>query len=246
MTSFVGNPIPLVTAEAGFPVVLPVNIVRVVAKAIKYAWKEIEDAPSEHLVPKGAAAPEEDTYNDALCNLLCQMLNADTPVVDGFNSELFDTVCRSESLPNYCGTSLNKSPDLIIRLAHSPLSEVRRLVGVFIESKVVTSSKPISNYTSQGLSRFVNGDYGWTMQAGMMLAYQKDKPRALSCLETQLNSDSSLQSQQSSGIHLEKRTEYAPITCVSSHKRNWAYINGDTPGLIRVWHIWDLNTPQID
>lgn len=245
MSSLVGNPIPLINAKSGFPVALPVNIVRVVAQAIKYAWNEIEKNPGKHLVKKGPAAPEEDMYTDAICNMLDQMLDADTPFVNGFSSELFHTVCRGEGLPNYSGESLNKSPDLVIRLANSPLSDARRLVGVFVESKIVTMTNPITKYTSDGLSRFVVGDYGWTMQAGIMLAYQKGKHRALSHLETQLSIEVSLLSRHSNGVHLEAHPDFAPISCVSSHDRAWSYTNGDKPGSIRVWHIWDLHTPAI-
>ncbi|WP_339434436.1 hypothetical protein [Pseudomonas orientalis] len=245
MSSLVGNPIPLVTTKAGFPVPLPVNIVRVVAKAIKHAWKEIEANPSAHLLPKGPAAPEEDVYTDAICNMLDQMLASDEPIIDGFTSDYFHTVCRGEGLPNFSGVALNKQPDLIIRLANSPLVDTRRLVGVFIESKVVTMSKPITKYTTDGLSRFVVGDYGWAMQAGIMLAYQKNKHRAASCLEAQLALETGLLSVPGNGAHLESRPEHAPITGFSSHDRTWLYKNGDKPGAIRVWHIWDLHTPEV-
>jgi hypothetical protein len=244
MTSFTGNPIPLITTQAGFPHPLPPHIIRVVARAIKHAWQEIEADPNKHLVPKGPAAPEEDVYTDAICNMLDYMLAEDDPIVEGFTSDTFQTVCRGEGLPNYSGSNLNKQPDLIIRLANSPLAETRRLVGVFIESKIVTMAKPITKYTTEGLARFVIGDYGWTMQAGMMLAYQKDKHRAVTCLEAQLSTEAELNSLGTSGVHLECRPEYAPITGVSSHKRMWNYKNGDAPGIIRVWHIWDLHTPE--
>ena len=243
MTLLVGNPLSMMNSATGFPVALPVNVVRVVARAIKFAWEEIQKAPCKHLVPKGPAVPEEDMYSDALCNLLDQMLKADEPVVDGFSSALFDTICRGESLPNCSGESLNKSPDIVIRLANSPLSGARRLVGIFIESKIVTMSKPITKYTSDGLSRFVVGDYGWAMQAGMMLAYQKEKCRDLFHLERQLSSEPGLLSKPMKGGYLDFRPEYTPITCASHHEREWMYLNGDKPGPILIWHMWDLKTP---
>lgn len=243
MTALVGNPLPHISNQSGYPVPLPPNIIRVVARAIKYAWNEISADPATHLVNVTPGAPEEDVYTDAICNMLLQMLDMAQPAVPGFTSETFQTVSRGENLSNYNGNQLNKQPDLIIRLANSPLSFTRRLVGIFIESKVVCMAKPINLYTTSGLSRFIDGHYGWTMQAGMMLAYQKPKHRSISCLEDQLNKEAALSSVAIAGKHLDMRAAYAPITAASSHKRAWQYIGGGSPGDIRIWHMWDLVTP---
>ncbi|MNJ48805.1 hypothetical protein D3C77_440110 [compost metagenome] len=242
MSALFGNPLPHVTTKAGFPWPIPANIIRVVARAIQHAWEEIQSDPSAHLVGVSPGAPEEDVYSDALCNMLLQMLDMENPLVPGFSSESFDTVCRGENLPNYSGALLNKQPDLIIRLANSPLAVTRRLVGIFIESKVVCMKNPINLYTTHGLSRFVGGDYGWAMQAGMMLAYQKGKHRPITHLEAQLAAEVTLCSIAVGSSHLESRTEYHPISAVSSHKRSWNYQDGGTPGDIRIWHMWDLET----
>lgn len=243
MTVLVGNPLPFVTTQNGFPVQIPPNIIRVVAQAIRYVWEEIKKNPAKHLVSISSGAPEEDVYTDAICNMLLQMLEMEVPVVPGFSGDTFETVCRGENVPNYNGKLLNKQPDLIIRLSNNPLSITRRLVGIYIESKVVCMAKPVRLYTAEGMSRFVSGDYGWTMQAGIMLAYQKPKFRELSSLEEQLSKEKELQSNMLNGKYLSPPKTSIPFTVLSTHKRQWKYSNGGEPGEISIWHMWDLVIP---
>lgn len=243
MTELVGNPLPFVTTQNGFPVQIPPNIIRVVAQAIRYVWEEIKENPAKHLVGISSGAPEEDVYTDAICNMLLQMLEMEVPVVPGFSGDTFETVCRGENVPNYNGKLLNKQPDLIIRLSNNPLSITRRLVGIYIESKVVCMAKPVRLYTAEGMSRFVSGDYGWTMQAGIMLAYQKPKFRELSSLEEQLSKEKELQCNMLNGKYLSPPNTSIPFTVLSTHKRQWKYSNGGEPGEISIWHMWDLVIP---
>lgn len=243
MSGLIGNPVPRVCAANGFPHPLPPGVVLVVGRAIRHVWQTILDDPSKHLVPPAAGAPEEDRYTDAIANMLEAMLGEGNPTVAGFSSEYFDCVSRSESIVNYSGAKLNKQPDLIIRMANSPLAEARRLVGVFIEAKVVSASRPIAQYTTNGLQRFVAGDYSWAMQAGVMLAYQRPNARSIGSLETSLAKDAKLASLAPTGVHVDARPAYAPFAGVSKHGRAWLYADGDSPGEISIWHFWDLPIP---
>lgn len=243
MTALIGNPLPHIGNASGFPAALPPSVIRVVARAISHAWDLICANPSQHLMAIASGAPEEDVYSEAICELLMQMLDSENAVVPGFTSEIFDKVSRGENVSNYNGSLINKQPDIVIRLAHSPIPYGRRFVGIFIESKVVCMAKSMSLYTTQGLHRFVVGDYGWAMQAGMMLAYRKPKHRNLNHLETQLNSEPALLSIAVSGKHLDVKPAYAPVSAVSAHQRAWSYVGGGNPGDIRIWHMWDLVMP---
>jgi|SRR5690554_375629 len=240
----IGNPIPLISSKTGFPKPIPLGVIRVVSRAIRHAWDLIEQDPLTHLVAPAPGAPHEDRYTDAICNILDQMLAMDMPPVAGFTSEYFSCVSRSESIVNYNGSHLNKQPDLIIRMADNPLVEARRLVGVFVESKVVSMSQAVTKYTSEGLIRFVRGDYGWTMQASIMLAYQRVRHRPLASLKQQLANETQLVCQPHSGEFFLTKPEFYPLTGFSTHNRNWHYISGEKPGPIQVWHMWDLAIPE--
>ena len=44
--------------------------------------------------------------------------------------------------------------------------------ALFVECKLVGKAHPVGSfYCNKGISRFVDGDYGWAMQEGMMLGY---------------------------------------------------------------------------
>lgn len=245
MTSWVGNPVPLVSAAAGFPHAVPPNVVRVVARAIQHAWSVISADPGKHLIKPSPSSPLEDVYTYAVYNILDQMLGADEPAVPGFSGDFFDGVTRGESVANYNGTAINKQPDLIIRLADRPLLQFRSLVGIVIESKVVSMSRPVSKYTTEGLSRFVQGDYGWTMTAGMMLAYQHRKHRPIQSLEKQLEVEKGLLCAPQKGKYMETQAAFSPLSGVSVHDRSWSYLCGDSPGPIWIWHMWDLIAPEL-
>jgi len=243
MSAYRGNPIPLVTCANGFPKSVPPAVLRVVAAAIRKAWQIIESDPDFHLVAPGPGAPEEDIYSSALCHLMQQFLHEDPSPVPGFSSAVIDAICRCESIENFDGSSLNKNPDLVIRLANGSLVATRKWLGLFIEAKVVSLDRTMDGYATEGVGRFVRGEYSWAMQDSLMLAYQKSRQRPLASLEKRLSSDAALAAKKAGDAYLEIRAEFLPLTALSTHERSWRYLGGDAPGPIRVWHLWDLNVP---
>jgi len=173
------------------------------------------------------------------------MLAQNPSSVPGFTSAIIDSVSRAESICNYDGQELNKNSDLAIRLANEPLISTRRWVGVFVESKIVSTSHTMDGYATNGLGRFVRGEYAWAMSDGIMLAYQKLKHRPMSALSDRLASDPTLHAQAEDGVLLLERSDFAPISGRSIHARDWPYVGGGDPGAIQVWHLWDLAIPVL-
>lgn len=241
--SLTGNPLPQVNDRNGFPRSVPLPVLRVVARAIRHAWSVICSDPKTHLLQPGAKAPEEDVYTEALCQLLNQMLAAEPSPVPGFSSDIIDTVCRCENLVNFSGQEINKSPDLVVRLANESLVATRRWVGVFVESKMVSMKHSMDRYATDGLGRFVRGEYAWAMRDGLMLAYQKPKHRSVESLINRLDSDDLLQTQADNGAYFVRHDAFNPLSGRSTHARSWTYVGGGAPGTIQVWHLWDLATP---
>lgn len=238
-----GSPAKLVSNANGFPQAIPENVVAVVARAIHAAWGLICQDASTHLAPVSPGNPEEDRYTDALCEILLHWLKSPAPEAAGFTSEVFETVVRSENLTNYDQSVINKQPDLVIRMASSPLHQARRHVGVYIEAKVVTSKRPISGYGDSGIARFVRGDYAWAMQDGLMIAYQKQPGRTIASLASHLAANAALLAQAEGSSHLITSGMPPQICGKSTHGRTWHYVGGDEPGQIRLWHIWTLQLP---
>jgi len=242
--ALIGNPIPLINNANGFPYAVHIGVIKVVAEAIRHAWDVIHSDPSKHLVPKAPGAPDEDRYTDAICQILDQMLSNDPPSVEGFTSDMFQSVSRSESASNFSGQNLNKQPDILIRLAEGPLIDARRFVGIYVEAKIVSMSHSISKYTNKGLRRFVVGEYSWAMQEGMMISYQRIKHRPIAHLAEALKNDTNLASiANEEGCFLDQTSHKLAGTACSKHQRTWNYVGGGSPGEIRVWHLWDLEIP---
>jgi len=241
--ALIGNPITLVNDINGFPREIHAGVMLVIGGAIRHAWATICNDPGKHLVDQAPGAPEEDRYTEAICQILDQMLSAETPVIEGFTSDIFQSVSRSESSSNFSGQNLNKQPDILIRFADAPLVQARRFIGIYIEAKVVSLSRHISKYTKDGVKRFVDGEYSWAMRDGLMLAYQKVKHRPNSTLAKELKKDTDLSCvEQEPGVYLKEGVPGSGID-ISCHMRSWEYVGGGTPGNVRVWHIWDLNIP---
>ena len=243
-TAQIGNPIPLINNANGFPHPVHPGVIKVVAAAVRHAWSIICADPATHLVAPNPGAPDEDRYTEALCQILDQMLRADPSPVPGFSGDTFQGISRSESASNYSGANLNKQPDILIRLAEGPLVAARRFVGIYVEAKVVSMSQAIGKYTKEGLFRFVEGEYSWAMQDGIMLAYQRVKHRPIESLAKALETDTSLACvADTAGIYLDSASHKLPGLGCSKHTRPWKYVGGGEPGTIRVWHLWDLAIP---
>lgn len=244
MTALHGSPVKLVSHQNGFPHPVSPGVMRVIGQAVVHAWSVIKSDPKKHLALPSPGNPPEDIYTDALCEILLQMLKSPTALVPGFSSVLFEHVSRAENLSNYNASVINKQPDLIIQLADGPLQQTRRYVGIYIETKIVSMSTPITRYTDEGLKRFIVGDYAWAMQGALMIAYQSKKPRPRTALELKLASDTTLATvPQNGGEWFSSPAAAAPLCGNSMHERSWCYLCGDEPGPIRVWHMWTLHVP---
>lgn len=98
-----------------------------------------------------------------------------TGSVAGFDRGTFETVLRQSQVANFDSTKLAKSPDLCFKLRYEedePRPVVSEHDALFVECKPVRDGYPAgSRYCDLGLCRFVDGDYAWAMQEGLMLGY---------------------------------------------------------------------------
>ncbi|HXM40922.1 MAG TPA: hypothetical protein VN924_06695 [Bryobacteraceae bacterium] len=97
--------------------------------------------------------------------------------VPGFDRRRFRNVVRAPEIPNFDGTHPAKKPDLVAFLvAREHLSVRPSQDALFAECKPVDDSHPIGkHYCDGGIQRFVNGEYAWAMQEGMMIAYVRGR-----------------------------------------------------------------------
>jgi len=95
--------------------------------------------------------------------------------VKGFNCGTYETVIRQGQTENYDFTKITKAPDLCFKLrndAEEPRPVLSAHDALFVECKPVDRTHPAgSRYCDDGLTRFMDGDYAWAMEEGLMLGY---------------------------------------------------------------------------
>ncbi len=211
---------------------LSARVKRAIVLALCDAWLEIREEVAGDL-----ATSKETDLTAALEHYLNRILE-DQDHPSGFRGTLF-TVVREASVATYDGSSLQKEPDLIIRLhAHRMLlfSEYKAL---FVECKPVDRSHPVSRYCNQGLVRFVRGDYAWAMPSGMMIAFVRggrSVSRSLRVhLKRHLGADDPYRT-----VSMPRRAVALPgSTYVTEHDRLWVYPETQcSPGRIVLIHLW--------
>ena len=142
--------------------------------------------------------------------------------VPAFSAQLFQVVTRDGCSSTFDGTSLQKRPDMIFRLATS-LDEYE---GWFVECKIVDATHPPGLYFSMGVSRFVSGEYAWAMPSALMVAYAGTgySTRNVTKLAPRCQPSTLLKS---------------PQLQHSDHPRSWAYPGTSRgPGDLRILHLW--------
>jgi len=219
------------------PYPLPHNIITLVIRAFDAAWRHLLKWETIDL-----ATCNEDEISELLRGILEEARSGILPLEAGFDSRFFAVVERCASLTNYNGQKINKAPDFIIRPQQSGAGIYEPLYGVFVESKIVDRGRSFcQEYCQQGLQRFVDGDYAWTMRDAVMAAYvrtRKAYPDSLAkCLAVPTDKPDPYHTRQ-----LPTPTALiissGPV-CTTRHHRPWQFHDTDhSPGPIRLWHLW--------
>jgi len=157
-------------------------------------------------------------------------------------------VIRQGQVANYDQTKLTKTPDLCFKL-RSDEEEYRPVLSeheaLFVECKPVDTTHSVGGkYCDDGLCRFVDGDYAWAMEEGMMLAYSRKRTIAKHLIPAM----------QDSKRHEQLKVVDAPMTVantnaigqglcealyVSRHKRGFLWVaNKGAATNILIYHSW--------
>lgn len=148
-------------------------------------------------------------------------------------------VARGAETVSFDGSHLEKRPDLTI-----VLSQVDGRFPLHAEAKVldVGGSQPLRLYFEKGVSRFVQGQYGWGRREAVMLAYVRDgsslDPTLTSFLSKAARSDHDPYGVEVSAVCIDS---HSADLAHSRHRRSFSYrIQGQAgaPGPISLWHLW--------
>lgn len=194
------------------------------------------------------ATEGEDRTTEQLFNVVENDLRQ-TGEVKGFNSAFYDRVVRHAQVTNFNGQRLAKTPDLSFKLRHAehePRPVIATHDALFIECKPVDATHYAgSNYCDDGLIRFVNGDYAWAMQEGLMLAYVRDDRTISGHLIPALGETDRAAKLATIGV-LESCKVCGAAACagaeavhISQHRRDFPWPDGKGPATdITVYHFW--------
>ena len=164
--------------------------------------------------------------------------------VPGFDERLFRKVWRAPEFSNFDGHHPAKKPDLVFDLVRDEMLVLSTHDALFVECKLVGKTHSVgTGYCNTGMFRFIEGDYGWAMQEGMMVAYARHGYTLAGSLarvlvseryHTRLGQPTSLKSVPGCSVHpLAERVH------VTAHRRNfqWPDKKGQAVG-IRMFHSW--------
>jgi hypothetical protein len=189
----------------------------------------------------------EDEITAALKSIIENDLRQNGQIA-GFSKRTFDPVVRQGQVTNYNQTKLTKTPDLCFRLRNDE-EESRPVLseheGLFVECKPVDGTHSVGGkYCDDGLCRFVDGEYAWAMEEGMMVAYSRKRTIAEHLIAAMQDSK---RHKELNVLDLPKPVAYAHVAAqklcealhVSRHKRgfHWVADKGAATNIL-IYHSW--------
>lgn len=151
---------------------LDTSILFVAHEAICFSLRLLRDTPPAGFV---LATAREDEITRQLHWILENRIRRSGEVA-GFDERIFRRVWRAPEFTNVDGAHPAKKPDLVFELSRDEPLALSSHDALFVECKPVGRTHPIARaYCDEGTARFINGDYAWAMQEGMMLAYVRNR-----------------------------------------------------------------------
>jgi hypothetical protein len=181
----------------------------------------------------------EDEITRQLHSLLEDRLLS-TNEVSGFDRRRIRNVVRAPEISNHDGSHPAKKPDLVLFLLKRERYSVQASQdAVFAECKPVDDTHAIGqHYCDQGIMRFINGEYAWAMQDGLMVGYVRGNRTISSTLSPALAArdrhgrlgsptpPAAFSPKEDNPLH---RTE---------HARNFMWTIGQKACSISLYHSW--------
>jgi hypothetical protein len=206
-----------------------------VVEALLYIWQRLADSDLETI-----AGADEPLVNATMVNTINRQLAEEDPYLRRFAALVRGAERGVETL-NYKGDRLELRPDILVLLKGRGGSFLHPLA---VECKIIDkiTGKTVRLYCNKGLQQFVEGDYGWARQEGVMLAYVRDGSTITGKLTPFLQRSSQRQPDHLATRRLPKAVGNGADQAESTHHRSFRYpgrmVPKDDPGLIMVRHIW--------
>lgn len=217
---------------------IPMFLMIVVQNVMSAAWRVLLKEVSEG--DFSICNSTEDQITGRLHMILGELDAAGDSVVSGWSQ--LQTPVREGNVTNYNGMHPDKQPDFAFRPIRNLISCGNTVpTAIFIECKPIDARHPLpSTYCRDGLVRFVNGDYAWSVDRAMMIGYVRNICTLPGGLSTAL-ADATLSHEMALSGKLENQpnTASGDAVCQSSHNRKFQLLGMSSPvGQIAVNHLW--------
>ena len=146
-------------------------------------------------------------------------------------------VTHDEPVPYSVGGSNKKRPDFKFYLQELQFINF----PIVAEAKILDENggKTVQLYCTNGILRFVLGEYGWDSRGAIMIAYVRDGSNIFSSLRKFLEEPNSISKYAVNELPVEV-SSFSEDVAVSIHDRLFNYPKGqeNSPGPIKLRHIW--------
>lgn len=215
---------------------VPVRLILATHAALTLAFKILRTDP-----PEGFRL--EDAGEDEITRVLKDILEdhlLDNGEVAGFDRRRFRNVVRAPEISNYDGSHPAKKPDLVLFLLRREHRNVRSSQdGIFAECKPVDDSHAIGqHYCDKGIARFVDGDYAWSMQDGLMVGYVRGTRTLLQNLSPVIAVNPRHEKLGSPLAPAEVQGGEPHPLHTTEHGRRFSWANGQPACRIKLYHSW--------
>lgn len=217
---------------------LPWPLLLKIEEAIGVAWGLLRDQPPEGF---DLSTAEENEITHKLQTAVFDRVLRDK-MVAGFDRQVFTVGTRGAELQNFDGTRRDMKPDLLVGFVGRPEVRIPTQDWLFIECKPVgPKHNVLRHYCRKGITRFLNGEYAWTMTQALMIGYASTSYELKATLKDALKhgeTEFCVESQLRECLRTY-RTLFSHDVQVSRHRRNFAYLETEVAApTITLRHIW--------
>ena len=199
---------------------------QIIAEGIVHAFQDVRASQASTV-----ATGDEAEVTSLLVARLNHMIEDDQ-----IWGQLVSSVVRGAESLNYNGAHLEKRPDLSIHLSGRAIR-----FPLIAEAKIIDATRGERLYCSQGLIRFLDGQYGWGGREAFMIAYVRDGTKISGRLQPYL-----AQAVHAASYAVQTGLTGHPVggcdAAQSGHRRSFHYTHtpppANDPGIIALWHLW--------
>lgn len=223
------------------------RILLAIEEGVRTAWQTLVGNPTSLAALKDEKTKEVNITVDLEYALDAILKSGTCPA---FTDEHFLPPKRGAEHVTFDGKLPEKRPDFTFTFKNRrPGVDLSNNDAVFAECKILcdTTKKNIKLYASQGLIKFVRGDYAWAMKNALMIAYIRTPHPIPITLDNYFKAKTKGVLNATTynlvaypALCPKSKTLVKYQVCTTEHKRTWFYPPCGTrsPGNIKIRHLW--------